>query len=152
MTAHIAHMANVSRPKVHRLPRRAHETRRLQLMAAILSYGNAAKFIFTLSSLVLALVLSVLFLGRPLALMTSDSAKKPVTIADSGLFSSADAVASAISTASPAKTIILKGDQGMIIGQMARLSAPALSSGDISAVSEVDNHREQELLSILNRN
>lgn len=141
MSTRIATLPAISRPKVHRLPSRAQRTPRLRLMAEVLSYGNAAKFTFTLASLVLVITLSALVFGKPMSFATNRAPDL-----------SAASEEASVPVASSQKTILLKDDKGVIIGQIAKMSPFSPAAGDISTLSEIDNHREQELLSILNKN
>lgn len=136
----------LSRPKIHRLPARAPRDYRHRILAAVLSYGNAAKLGFTLSSLALVVVLSALMASRfiPADILNQEIIAKTATAATVSV--SATAVAESGAADTQGKTIILKEKNGMIMGRMARISPASPSS-----VAEVDNRKGQELLSIVNR-
>lgn len=151
MSGLIAISTVASRPKVHRLPTRARHSRRHQMMAAVLNYGTAAKFVFTLSSIGLAVILIALFTSRfswfqnmPVtieAAITLPHSMLPVPVSD----------AAASTPSSRNKTIVLKGQEGTIVGQMAKMSPQGNAKVEVGAISTVDNHGRQELLSIVNQ-
>jgi hypothetical protein len=132
-------LASVSRPKIHRLPGLPQEPRPSRLVNTVLSYGNTVKLAFTVSSVVLVLIFLVLFASRffPAAL-TQDI----VATASAGTV-----------TASPLeKTIVLRNENQVIIGQMARISSPIAPSSEVSTMSsDVDKRKGRELLSIINQ-
>jgi hypothetical protein len=133
--------AGLSRPKIHRPPVVAREEPPPhRLVAAVLSYGNTARFIFTLSSLVLGFVL--------LALLVSHSfpgALKENIVAKADISPSAG-------SPPPSETIVLRNENDVIVGQMARIASPVQPGPEISTMSSaVDRRKGQELLSIIGK-
>lgn len=144
MNPYAAALPAASRPKVHRLPPRAVQSRRHKAMAAVLSYGNAAKLVFTASSV--ALVLLALFFSQFSPLKSGGETVSVRAIAVS------DAMASASSAVPQSRSIVLTGQDGnKIVGHMAKLSPAQQSSTEPAIISEVDKRRGQELLSIVNQ-
>ncbi len=137
----------VSLPKVHRLPPRPPETRKHQVTAAVMNYGNMAKVAFTVSSFALVIVLSVLFADQlfPTGGLHQDVVVKTAIAVDP----ISDAEALGFSSAASGKAIVLKEQDGTIVGQMAKI-IPSAPPADITT-SEIDNRKGRELLSIVDK-
>lgn len=119
------------------------------MMATLLNYGHAARFVFTLSSLALAMMLSALFFSdfSPLAALQQEVKNAPA-----GLQATVTVSEAIASTVLPQdRGIVLTGQDGnRIVGQMVRMSVQP-QSAVAAIISEVDKRRGQELLSIVNR-
>jgi len=113
-------------------------------MAAVFNYGYTAKFIFTFSSLALMVVFLGLMASR---LPTGFLEEKPEAKMGSG------ALTSAASNVPAGKTIVLKNENDIIVGQMARISSPSAPIADVHSMSAsgVDKRKGRELLSIINQ-
>lgn len=127
-----------SRPKVHRLPPKPGLSPTHSAMMTVLGYGKAAKLLFTFASL--ATLSALLGLAaRDISWLGREQA--PVV-------ERADIAAASGASGS---TIVLKSQEGTIIGQMAKMPPQIQGTVAIGAVSAVDNSQGQELLSIINR-
>jgi hypothetical protein len=139
MTMPVPHSLNTSRPKIHRLPTLPAEPRERRLLATVLNYGDTARLIFTLSSVALAVLLVAIVATRFF----------PVPLKQN-IVASANAEASVLPPSQ--KTIVLRNENDVIVGQMARISSPSLPSPEVSTMSnDVDKRKGQELLSIIGK-
>lgn len=137
-----------SRPKVHRLPPKPCVSQRQRMTATVLGYVSAARFVFTLSSLALVMLLSALLFSGffPLPALNQDTPHSATGLI--GTVTVSEAIASTIVKD---QGIVLTGQNGnRIVGQMMRMSAQP-GAGAAAIISEVDKRRGQELLSIVNR-
>lgn len=138
----------VSRPKIHRLPKQKPAPRH-RLAAAVVSYGAAAKLVFTLSSLALALLLVGLIANRfvPPSLFDQEAQSRPVVLTGPAIFEASPAAGGTPRQ----KAIVIKGQKEMIVGQLTKISPSSAPASEVTARSEVDNRKGRELLSIVNQ-
>lgn len=130
-------VAPISRPKIHRLPKSRERRRAPALPLAVLT--------------AVALTVMLLAAKKTTDILRRDPARavrleKPVA---NSLVS--DAAASMALPPRNSQTIVLKGSEGAIIGQMARIPLENEQITEIKAVSDVDNHAGRELLSIISK-
>lgn len=139
-----------SKPKVHRLP--ALVTRKKKKPTDI--FKRSPMFLF--AGLVMLLFAASFSIKKPeseaLTVKPSDDAKTIMADNDPvAPITMADARVGSVLPEKISKTIVIKGQAGIIIGQMAKIPAESEQITEIKAVSDIDNDAGRELLSIISK-
>lgn len=126
--------APLSRPKIHRPPSFSPKASKIPpsvtvilpiLLAAIIAAVMVSKLINRYNSEELALIVPVTQM-QPVMPAVSDEVQ-------------------------PSGTIVIKGQEGTIVGQMAKVPVQSSKIGEIKTVSHVDNGGSRDLLSIVGK-
>ena len=143
MNAPAAIAVSLSRPKIHRLPGK---------QAAFPSYGHTP--VLALGIILISFAGKVGFLNILSSLLSGKSDVAEVVSSAQAATSSPDMVLGDATVVTPkdnGKTIVIAGQSGAIVGQLAKIPVPEGQMAEITTRSEVDNNTGRELLSIVNK-
>ena len=141
-----------TRPKIHRLPgvlaaekkgpvRTPHAPKSMRIDFTKLYVGAAG--------LLVVVGMGVGLFAHPGEVTDkTPEALEALTVAPSG---SSDESLLVAAVKAPSDTIIIKGERGGIVGQMARIPSPNVQITEVQGVSNVDKSSGRELLSIVNK-
>ena len=128
--------APISRPKIHRLPGNASSSARKRFPLKVPAFNRHS---WALMILALVLVGVYMVSAERLENTAKNTLQAPIS----------DAMAHVPAPDEQGDTIVLTGQKGTIVGQMAKIPAKNEQITEIETVSEVDKGDKQDLLSIV---